>query len=267
MIEFQKPPAIEVIYSPFRNERHDLMVRETEQQLTKAGSKIVQYWDSFMQYGGLNVLMATEMTGRPVSYDAHDINGDPISYMVRHKGSQLDRFLQPVDLFLFVKHEGNQSGHPSSIAVATYRGEKQRYSRLVAFVVLEDGEDIVRTSFHFFHGKLASLEQIASPQSLFPALEQTDSVGFFNVQNMASSGNILKVEAGLRSEDPQRFHLYQNLDGQLVKTRNLRVADPLNSEIELFDVEPDGTIYTSKPFSLPEAINHITNFEPATYSS
>lgn len=266
MIEFQKSPSIEVIHSPFRDESHDLMVRATERQLAKTGSKISEYWDSFMQYGGLNVLMSAEMTNVPVFYESRDITGTPVRYMVRYKGVQIDRFFQPVDLFLFVKPEGDQNDHPSSMAVATYRGEKQRYSSLVAFIVLEDDATIFRTSFHFFHGKLVSLEQIGRSQSLFPALEQTDSVGFFNVQNIVSDENILKVEAGLRGGDPQRFHLYQNLDGQLVKTRNLRVADPLNSEVELVSITGDGTIYTSEPFSLPEAINHMANFQPATCS-
>lgn len=239
------------------------MVYETERQLTKAGSKIGQYWDSVVTFG-VNVLLEAEITRRPILFESCDTDGTQVRYMVRFKGVQLDRFLQPVDLFLFVKPEGDRNYHPSSIAVATYRGEKQRYSRLVAFVVRYDEGDIIQTSFHFFYGKLVSLEQVGRYQSLFPAFNQTDSVGFFNVQNMAFGENVLNVEAGYKSADSQRLHLYQNLGGQLVKTRNLRVVDPFNSEIELIDIAPDGTIYTSEPFFLPEAIDHMADFEPAT---
>lgn len=265
MSEFQPTPTIEVIYSPFRNERHYLMVSETERQLAKAGSKIIQYWDSVVSLG-VNILMEAEMTERPRFFEHEDIEGGKIRYLVRYRGVQIERFMQPVDLFLFTKPEVDENEAPSSIAVATYRGKNQRYVKLVGFTVGDQDGDVPQTHFHFFNGELVSLVQVVKPQILFQSNRHPTLPQFLSIQrlpNAQKQNSVLSLKAGYENDDQNSLHFYENFGGDLIKTQKLRVEDPISGQIDLIDVEDDGMVQTTS-FFLAEAISNMANFEPAT---
>jgi hypothetical protein len=262
-----QPQSTETLYAPFRDEKgHGIIFREAKQSLQQAGNKIKDYWSSLLEYGGINALMRAEMTKEPQLYDSKDVEGNPIRYLVRYKGIQIDKLMQPVDLFLFVKSEVDETPNPSTIAVATYRGDRQRYSQIVAFIAKDERGAIELIYLHFIKGKLVHLAQLSKPQILLPSLRRPDARQFFSVESGAVSSdneNILRLEAGLEDDDRKNFHIYCNFGGDLITTQNLRVNDLVTGEIELINIERDGTILTNQ-FYLPRAIVNIANFEPAT---
>lgn len=260
--EFLQPrPTIETISNPFRPERgQQVIFRETQRQFQSAGKIVQEYWDSLLHFGIITAFQQTEVTPRPVIFDSKDINGQRVSYMVKSKGLTLDTLnLQPIKVFKFTKLESDQSDQPDSMVIGASKEWK-----LVSLTAESIEGDLPQHYFHFMGDELTLLDQVGTPQTLFPA-QDTSKMQFARIYQgpSISSASLLTAEFGILGDSDANHHTYEYIGDDLALSQRLRVTDVLNCEMELVGITQEGIVENQK-FSLPQAVANIANFQPAT---
>lgn len=260
--EFSTHSQIETIANPYRYEPGSgVAIAITKKELLEAGRRINGLWSAFVDCGIDQVLRMAQLGGRIVEFEAPDASG-VAWYQAKFARSGIDsRTVQPIDIFHFLKENSDGDEPPTKMTVATYNGQKSRYTQLVALETQEEAEQVTGHYFRFSAGELVLLSQTGKPGAFFPAPNRTEAQTV-RISNGYPESTDLEVEIGFNGS-PQSDYLLQYIGHDLIKTRSLRVADGFTGELELVGVGPDGIIREPVAFSLPRAVANIANFEPA----
>lgn len=261
--EFSTHTQIETIQSPYRYEPGSgVAIALTSNELREAGKRIKGLWSSFVDCGIGQALAMAQLGGKIVNFEAPDARG-MAWYQAKFAHSGIDRVtIQPVDVFHLIKENPDRNEPPVKMTVVTYKGQKTRYSRLVAMETEEDAaEQVTGHYFHFSGDDLVRLTQTGRPGTLFsaPGSEETQTIAIIREFPAPPS---LHVGIGFTG-NPQGTYAYEYVGHDFVTTRRLRVADRFTGELEMVDIGPDGIIRDPVTFSLPQAVANIANFEPA----
>ncbi|MBI4037726.1 hypothetical protein HY382_01610 [Candidatus Curtissbacteria bacterium] len=259
--------TVETLGLPFREEpQHRILFHKTQEAMHEAGSSVNSYWEDLIQAGIADALMTAQikLTSVPIAINAQDVS--KYDYFLSYEGAAVDNFLQPLDIFHLVKDEDlNKTESVGIIKIGTYRGLNTRYSQLVMFTVEDEDSQVPEQSFHFFRGELVYATQVTQPQVAFEGIGPEDEKQFAKVRffvDYESRERTLVFTGGIYYEDFKNQHLYKNESGVFVTTQKLSVTDPFKGEVQFFDVEEDGQIQISEPFSLPDAIRDMGKFQP-----
>lgn len=201
-----------------------------------------------------------QLGGKTVEFEAPDANGNSW-YQAKFGFSGIDKHTVPIDVFHLIKENPDRNEPPVKITVATYKGQKSRYSRLVALETEEEAQRVTGHFFHFNGSDLVLLTQTSRPEALFPApgREETQTI---RISRETPGLADLQLEIGFTG-NPGVGYSYQYIGRDLVTTRGMRVADRFAGELEIINVGRDGIVHDPVTFSLPKAVANIANFEPA----
>lgn len=233
----------------------------TKNELREAGRKINDLWSSFVDFGIGQAFERAQFDGKIVGFEAPDTHGIKAWYQTKFRFSGIDRHAQPIDVFHIIKENPDRNEPPVKIAIATYKGQKSRYRRLVALETEEEAEQATGHYFHFNGSDLVRLTQTSRPETLFPAPGRGETQ-IIKISRETPELADLQVEIGFTGS-PQGDYSYEYVGHDRVITKRLRVADRFTGELELVDVGRDGIVREPVTFSLPRAVANIANFEPA----
>lgn len=255
--------SVETITNPFRVEReHRIMLAQTRQEMQKAGKEVAGLWRSFLAFGIPGVFQRAQQGNQIVQFEASDAAGTTAWYQAKYQYSGIDKRTQPIDVFHMIKEDPDKNDAPVKMAIATYRGNNSRYSRLVALET-EEAEETASGHFFYFEGNdLSIMRQSAKPQTFF--LSEAQKMQFFQISRNNFFQKDLEFEVGLAGGDETTNHSYEHFGGGLVITNRLRIADPFAGTVELINISEEGIVDEPAAFNLLEAVANIGKFIPAT---
>lgn len=259
-VEFRLPsvelrPEVQhaISETPFNQETDDFAFRGIIRQFHESGKALKTFFEGPFEKGLGDALATTATFKDSLPYVFINSEGLEEYYDITYVGEQTDRLGQAIDVFQFTPSAQEQS--TSRFIMTTQKG-KERFSEIASFILFDARKPIISHQFQFYGETLLFMHQTSRAGHLFR--EWPDESRQLVLINFNISNGLLTVLAG----SEESLHLYQNLNG--LESRTFRSRVSASGDMRLIIASPNGMDFITKPFSIPNAISMIADFEPAT---